>query len=371
MVMVGVILFGAIFATNDDAISRVFIGSFLAASWLFLLVLNRYLPDFWLKNSFKGDNQARLALVGRRKVASRMKSWAERAETYGVHVEGLVRIQSGSDETTDEEAGFKVLGTVENLEMVIKEHKITHIVLIDNRHGEEWIKKAVDVTLSQGARLWIFDAWSYFFDRPLLADTHDGQTYFTFHNEPLEDPVNRTLKRALDIAVSLPVVFFLLPILCLVVKIKQHREAPGPLFFRQRRHGRQQAPFMVYKFRSMYQDDDRTEEIKQATTGDSRVFPFGDFLRRTSLDELPQFINVLQGDMSVVGPRPHLDKHDGMFARIVQFYTRRAIISSQASRGLRRPRAIVGKSRTLNKSKSGCATTLNTSRTGHFGSIFG
>lgn len=233
LVMVGVIMFGAIFATNDDAISRLFIGSFLAASWFFLLILNRYLPDFCLRRSFNGDNKARLALVGRRKVATRMKSWAKRAETYGVHVEGLVRIQSGSDDTTDDDAGFKVLGTVENLKEVIREHRITHVVLIDNRHGEEWIKYAVDVTLSQGARLWIFDAWSYFFDRPLLADTHDGQTYFTFHNEPLEDPVNRTMKRILDIAIALPVVLFLLPILCIFVKIKQRKEAPGPLFFRQ------------------------------------------------------------------------------------------------------------------------------------------
>lgn len=76
----------------------------------------------------------------------------------------------------------------------------------------------------------------------------------------------------------------------------------------------------------MYQDDARSEEIKQATAGDSRVYPFGDFLRRTSLDEIPQFINVLQGDMSVVGPRPHLDKHDELFAKIVQFYKTRNYI---------------------------------------------
>lgn len=326
MVMIGVILFGAIFATKDDAISRLFIGSFLVASWFFLLLINRFLPDFFLKGSFTGANKARLALVGRRKVASRITQWAKRAQTYGVDVEGLVRIQSVSDAPPEDAPGFKDLGVVDDLDAIIAEHKITHVVLIDNRHGEEWIRKAVDVTLSAGARLWIFDAWSYFFDRPLLADTHEGQTYFTFHDEPLEDPVNRTIKRTLDIAIALPVVLFVLPVLCVFVKFKQSREAPGPLFFRQRRHGRQQSPFMVYKFRSMYFDDKRTEEAKQATAGDCRVYPFGEFLRRTSLDEIPQFINVLQGDMSVVGPRPHLDKHDELFAEIVKFYKTRNYI---------------------------------------------
>jgi undecaprenyl-phosphate glucose phosphotransferase len=97
----------------------------------------------------------------------------------------------------------------------------------------------------------------------------------------------------------------------------QRRQAPGPLFHRQLRAGRNREPFLIYKFRTMYHRVDRSDEGVQATRNDSRIYAFGKFLRRTSLDEIPQFLNVLFGEMSVNGPRPHLLEHDTEFANLV------------------------------------------------------
>ncbi len=329
LVAFGVLLFGAIFATQYDAISRLFIASFLVAAWFFLVLLNRYLPDMFLGNAFSGENEARLALVGRAVSVERVESWRRQAETYGVRVVGLVK-SVDSDEFDERrlpaEPSVRELGRVEDLRKIITEEGITHVMLIDHRYGDNWVRQAVDEAQEAGARIWIYNAWDYFFDRPLMADSFDGHTYFTFHEEPLEDPVNRILKRIFDIIVSLVVVIFILPPLCLGVALIQRVQSPGPLFFRQRRLGRQQKPFMVYKFRSMHVDEARIHEARQAEKEDPRIYPFAHFMRRTSIDEIPQFINVLQGDMSVVGPRPHLDKHDEQFARIVQFYKTRNYI---------------------------------------------
>lgn len=117
--------------------------------------------------------------------------------------------------------------------------------------------------------------------------------------------IARTLKRALDIGVSAALLLALSPVLvgtALAIKAT----SPGPVFFRQRRYGLNSEQFTILKFRTMYAHDADVTGIKQTRTGDPRVTPLGRFLRRTNLDELPQLINVLRGDMSLVGPRPHV-----------------------------------------------------------------
>ncbi len=143
--------------------------------------------------------------------------------------------------------------------------------------------------------------------------------------EPLENPFNRVLKRLLDIAVALPVVLLILPPLTLVVWYMQRRQSPGPVFYRQPRSGLNRQRFDIFKFRTMTVDDGGSR-AQQATARDIRVFPFGRFLRRTSLDEIPQFLNVIIGNMSVSGPRPHLLEHDEQFTRIEQAYFKRHFV---------------------------------------------
>ncbi|OXA88968.1 exopolysaccharide biosynthesis polyprenyl glycosylphosphotransferase [Flavobacterium hercynium] len=125
--------------------------------------------------------------------------------------------------------------------------------------------------------------------------------------EPLQNAYNRLIKRIFDIAFSLLVIIFILswlyPLLAILIK----KQSKGPVLFKQMRTGKKNEPFWCYKFRSMYTDVG--DENEQAKREDARITPIGKFLRRTSLDEMPQFFNVLMGKMSVVGPRPHMIKH--------------------------------------------------------------
>lgn len=139
--------------------------------------------------------------------------------------------------------------------------------------------------------------------------------------EPLDEMENRFKKRLFDVLFSSLVIVFLLswlyPILAIIIKT----QSPGPVLFKQQRSGRNNNSFGCYKFRSMRVNTD--SDSKQATKNDSRITQIGAFLRKTSLDELPQFFNVLMGDMSVVGPRPHMLKHTEEYsATINQFMIR-------------------------------------------------
>ncbi|MEX3931898.1 undecaprenyl-phosphate glucose phosphotransferase [Paraburkholderia phymatum] len=126
-------------------------------------------------------------------------------------------------------------------------------------------------------------------------------------------------KELFDRSFALVAVLILLPLFA-VVAITIRCSSPGPVFFRQYRKGINGRVFSIYKFRTMYQRVDKPDAIVQARKNDARVTTIGRFLRRTSLDELPQFFNVLKGDMSVVGPRPHAVEHDEYYKDLVQHY---------------------------------------------------
>jgi putative colanic acid biosynthesis UDP-glucose lipid carrier transferase len=129
------------------------------------------------------------------------------------------------------------------------------------------------------------------------------------------------LKRVLDIAIALPLLIILLPVIAMIC-IAVRLESPGPALFRQRRGGAGGHPFMLFKVRTMTVTEDG-ESASQARRGDPRVTPLGAFLRKTSLDELPQLLNVILGDMSMVGPRPHAVAHDRAFKRLIPSYDHR------------------------------------------------
>jgi putative colanic acid biosynthesis UDP-glucose lipid carrier transferase len=149
--------------------------------------------------------------------------------------------------------------------------------------------------------------------RELLDDI---EIYTTYEN-PLQSMGNRLLKRTFDIVMSL---FFLIPtavifpFIWLIIKI----QSPGPIFFKQARTGIDGKTFYVLKFRSMHVNKDADK--LQATKNDPRKYPFGNFMRKSNIDELPQFINILKGDMSFVGPRPHMLAHTEQYSALITKY---------------------------------------------------
>ena len=129
---------------------------------------------------------------------------------------------------------------------------------------------------------------------------------------------HRLIKRTSDVLLSLLILMLILPVMA-VVAIGVKLSSPGPVIFRQKRNGLDGEEIMVYKFRSMTSMDNG-KVIKQATKGDARITRFGAFIRKTSLDELPQFFNVLQGSMSIVGPRPHAVAHNEQYRQLIKAY---------------------------------------------------
>jgi putative colanic acid biosynthesis UDP-glucose lipid carrier transferase len=130
--------------------------------------------------------------------------------------------------------------------------------------------------------------------------------------------VNGMVKRISDLVLATLILILISPLLA-AIAIAVKATSPGPAIFRQRRYGLDGREIVVYKFRSMTVAEDG-DVVRQATRNDSRVTRFGAFLRRTSLDELPQFINVLQGRMSIVGPRPHAVAHNEMYRKLIRSY---------------------------------------------------
>ncbi|WP_299213000.1 exopolysaccharide biosynthesis polyprenyl glycosylphosphotransferase [uncultured Aquimarina sp.] len=151
------------------------------------------------------------------------------------------------------------------------------------------------------------------FTKKLVFNYYGYVPVLSFREIPLDDPINKFLKRSFDIILALAVMIFILSWLTPLLFFLMQLESKGPVFFMQRRNGIDYGEFYCYKYRSMIANTTGNQTIK----GDDRVTKIGKFIRKTSIDELPQFINVLKGDMSVVGPRPHMVKHNEDFARKV------------------------------------------------------
>ncbi|MDX2304543.1 MAG: exopolysaccharide biosynthesis polyprenyl glycosylphosphotransferase [Microscillaceae bacterium] len=166
---------------------------------------------------------------------------------------------------------------------------------------------------------------------PLVQKTSEVNTYYfndvpvmSVRKEPLASRFNQGLKRAFDIAFSLAVLAILIPFVFPIIALAIRLESRGPIFFLQDRPGRKNKLFKCWKFRSMTVNNS-TEQ--QATKNDKRITKVGAFLRKTSLDELPQFINVLLGDMSVVGPRPNMIKQLEYYSQVIDNYSFRHFVT--------------------------------------------
>jgi len=161
--------------------------------------------------------------------------------------------------------------------------------------------------------------------------------------------LNGLLKRGSDVVLSLLILLLVSPLM-LAIAVGIRLGSPGPVIFRQRRYGLSGEEIIVYKFRSMTVCEDGGQ-ISQATRNDSRITPIGAFLRKTSLDELPQFLNVLQGRMSIVGPRPHAVAHNEMYRKLIKGYMVRHKVKPGIT-GWAQVNGLRGETETLDKMKA-------------------
>ena len=217
-----------------------------------------------------------------------------------------------------------VYGTLDDLIAAIREGHIDQVILALPWSAEQRIQEVVARIALTPVRIRLApDLASFAFaHRPLvlLGDL----PVITLFERPISG-LDAMVKRAEDLLLTIPILVLLSPVM-LLTAIAIRFDSPGPIFFRQPREGFNNRLFEVLKFRSMTHEDSQVDAIEQAKPGDKRVTRVGAFIRKTSIDELPQLFNVIRGDMSLVGPRPHAPSTRAggrLFGEVVQTYAAR------------------------------------------------
>ncbi|ARO87704.1 undecaprenyl-phosphate glucose phosphotransferase [Nitrosospira lacus] len=242
-------------------------------------------------------------------------------------------------------ANSQLLGRLRELPGFVKENRIQYIYLSLPMASQPRILHVLDELKDTTASI-------YFVPDMFITDLIQGRSG-TVCGTPVisvcESPFtgsNGIIKRASDIVLSLLILALISPLL-LIIALAIKLDSPGPVIFKQRRYGLDGEEILVYKFRSMRVCEDG-ESIRQAQKGDSRITRIGAFLRKSSLDELPQFVNVLQGRMSIVGPRPHAVAHNEIYRNLIKGYMIRHKVKPGIT-GWAQVNGYRGETRTLDK----------------------
>ncbi len=276
------------------------------------LVVCRSLIRFgagWLRN--RGYNTRRVAIAGDLPVGQMLLDSFRNEPWLGFEVVGVYHDVSPEGVSAD------WAGTIEQLIEDAKSGKIHNVYIAMSMNDAASIKKLVnelaDTTCSV---ILIPDVFTFNILHSRIEEMN-GIPVVPLYDTPLSG-MNRVLKRLEDIVLSSLILLMISPVLLSIAAAVKFT-SPGPVIFRQTRYGMDGKPIMVWKFRSMkVMENDSV--VTQATQNDPRVTRVGNFLRRTSLDELPQFINVLTGGMSIVGPRPHAVAHNEQYRTLIQGY---------------------------------------------------
>lgn len=234
---------------------------------------------------------------------------------YGYHVMGFF-----ADEDCDNvPEGLVKLGTVADVEEFLIAHPLVNQLYcsLPSIRATE-IRRIISACDHHCVRFFSVPQVRNYLKRQMRMELLGSVPVLYIHEDPLSSLTNRMLKRAFDVTVSglflIPFWLIIYPVIAILTKIFQ----PGPVFFKQKRNGLNGEEFVCYKFRSMKVNADA--DRLQATKDDPRKTPFGNFLRKSSIDELPQFINVFKGDMSIVGPRPHMVAHTEEYSALIDKY---------------------------------------------------
>ncbi|MCL1031426.1 undecaprenyl-phosphate glucose phosphotransferase [Serratia sp. arafor3] len=211
----------------------------------------------------------------------------------------------------------KLLGDVEDLIRMAKNNEIDHVYIALPMQEATTINHIISVLADSTCTVMLVPDVFTFNVIHSRSETIYGVPVISVYDTPMSG-VNMVLKRVEDVLISICILLFISPVLMLIAAVIKIT-SPGPIIFKQSRYGMDGREIKVWKFRSMSVMENG-DKVIQARKGDKRITPFGGFLRRTSLDELPQFINVIKGDMSIVGPRPHAIAHNEEYRKLIKGY---------------------------------------------------
>lgn len=268
----------------------------------------------------KGRNTRSLVMIGNKELIGKVKAIVRKRRELGFVIT-KVAVLDGVYADTDDSSHYPVVSYEEVLEKCNSGSPDEVWILLPIEEVVKLKNILKDLSFCTSNIRWIPSLRDHSLMNPYVAEIGDYKI-FNLAVSPFSDPVNRMIKRIEDIIIGSVILILISPVmltLALLVKLTSR----GPVFFRQERHGINGKVFEMYKFRSMRLHREEDGKVTQATKNDSRITPIGAFLRKTSLDELPQFINVLKGEMSIVGPRPHAVAHNVYYRECIDSYMKR------------------------------------------------
>jgi Undecaprenyl-phosphate glucose phosphotransferase len=308
-------LFVVVVALDFDEISRlwlfIFAGYFSVLLLLGRLLFHRMITKYWRL----GGSRRAIIVVGNDKISTALYNNLASNIVIGYEVLGYFKPskQFFNESTTE---NMKLLGDASNLMKFLMDNDVDEIFWKVGEEEDPQLKEIIDYCENNLIRFKLIP----YFGVPISGrqpniDLYQGIPIVTLRKEPLQRPFNRLMKRLFDFLFSLLVLLIITPLIFPWIAIAIKLNSKGPVFFKQLRSGENNIQFWCYKFRTMSVNI-LSDEL-QATKNDLRITSVGRFLRKTNFDELPQFYNVLKGDMTVVGPRPHMLKHTEDYSKLI------------------------------------------------------
>lgn len=266
---------------------------------------------YWARklHRFKDFNDVRVVVIGRDSNLKKLRHIFD-VQGHGYKYMGYFDNLKSKSPT--------YMGDIESCFEYIFENNIDEVYCMASRLSKNEIKQIMKIADNSLKRIKIVPDNKELFSRSMSIELYGNVPVLNLRTSPLELEYANVIKRVFDVVFSSMVILFILSWLTPLVYIFIKLESKGPLFFRQKRHGVNKEIFSCYKFRSMAQS--KESHTLMAAKDDMRITKVGRILRKTSIDELPQFFNVLMGDMSVVGPRPHMELHTEQYETSVDKY---------------------------------------------------
>ena len=283
----------------------------------FVLLTLKRLGERWFVKQYReaGLNTRSVTLVGSDEELLAVYEKLKTDLTLGYKVLGYYGDENGTDKSLERLGSMEdfVRGLDDPESLVLGDE----LYLCVSRTEKTLVKKVSNLCDHRMVRFYYVPISAESLGLNLKREQMDDLEVYTAYENPLQNSVNRAKKRAFDL---LLVLVFLIPTLLVFpfVWIMIKIQSPGPIFFKQMRTGLDGQAFCLYKFRSMHVNKEADQV--QATKDDPRKYPFGNFMRKTNLDEVPQIYNILKGDMSVVGPRPHMLAHTEQYSQLIDKY---------------------------------------------------
>ena len=284
---------------RGESFSRLFVGYYVLISIFLTALVHYFFRLFLMKLREKGYNLRKVIIIGTGKTAERITEVIQKHKIYGYKIAGYIK----SISRTQVRADFTILGNLKDIEKILSEQKPDILIYAKEFADGENLREIIDYCDHENIELKIIPEFIEFIAAKDRVEGMDGVPIISIRDIPIRMGYNRFIKRSFDFLFSLTFILVFSPIyiiIALLVKLTSE----GDIFIRQERVGLDNKSFNMLKFRTMYTQAKADSDTIWTKKDDPRVTPVGSVLRKLSIDEIPQFFNVLMGSMSVVGPRP-------------------------------------------------------------------